>query len=88
LLDNGSEVDTIDPSLARALKLSTFKLNKPVPLHLADHSHYHDIAEAALIDLRIGDHLEQRLVYLTPLPYYQLVLGDNWLRDHNPVVDW
>jgi hypothetical protein len=56
LIDNGNKVDIIDPTLARTLQLATFKLNKPIPLYLADRTHYHDLTEAALLDLQIEDH--------------------------------
>jgi hypothetical protein len=40
LVDNGSEVDILDPSLARALQLTTFKLSSPISLRLANDSPY------------------------------------------------
>jgi hypothetical protein len=88
LIDSGSEVDVLDPSIVRALKLRTFKLSKPVSLHLADKTLYQTITEAALAPLRIGEHEEEHLFYITPLPELKIVLGDPWLQDHNPHVDW
>ena len=88
LLDNGSEGDLVDYSHARKLKLPTLKLNTPVPLCLGNGKLYRTITEAVLVDLEIGDHHEQLLCYLTDIPRYQIILGDKWLREHNPVIDW
>jgi hypothetical protein len=70
LLDNGSEADLFDYSHARKLKLPTFKLQKPIPLHLGNGEFYRELTEAALIDLHIGDHSEQVVCYLTHIPRY------------------
>ena len=88
LLDNGSEGDLLDYSYARKLNLPNFKLAKPVPLHLGNGEFYKEVTEAALIDLDIGDHREQLVCYLTDIPRYQLVLGDTWLKLHNPAIHW
>lgn len=88
LLDNGSEGDLIDYSHARRLQLPILKLNNPIPLYLGNGKLYKVLTEATLADLRIGDHKEQIVCYLTDVPRYQLVLGDTWLQEHNPTVDW
>lgn len=88
LLDNGSEADLFDYSHARKLNLPTFKLQKSIPLHLGNGEFYRELTEAALIDLHIGDHSEQVVCYLTHIPRYQMILGDPWLRTHNPSIDW
>ena len=59
LLDNGSEGELFDHSLAHQLKLPIFKLKKKIPLYLANDEKLQDIAEATLVDLRIGEHVEQ-----------------------------
>jgi hypothetical protein len=88
LLDNGSEGDLIDYSHVRRLQLPILKLNNPIPLYLGNGKLYKVLTEATLADLRIGDHKEQIVCYLTDVPRYQLVLGDTWLQEHNPTVDW
>ena len=88
LLDNGSEADLIDHSYVRRLNISMIKLATPIPLHLGNGQHYSDLTEAALVDLRIGDHTEQLLCYVAHIPKYQLILGDNWLKTHNPYIHW
>ena len=88
LLDNGSEADLIDHSYVRRLNISIIKLATPIPLYLGNGQHYSDLTEAALVDLRIGDHTEQLLCYVAHIPKYQLILGDNWLKTHNPYIHW
>jgi hypothetical protein len=65
-----------------------FKLRKPIPLHLGNGELYRTITEAALVDVEIGDHREQLICYLADIPRYKLILGDKWLQEHNPQVNW
>jgi hypothetical protein len=90
LLDNSSEGYLVDYSHAQAYicKLPTLKLTNPFPLNLGNSKLYCMITEAVLVDLEIGDHHERLLCYLTDIPRYQTVLGDKWLCEYNPVIDW
>src|SRR5882762_1464119 len=88
LLDNGSEGDLIDHSHVRRLNILTFRLTQPLPLYLGNGKLYRELTEAALLELDIGDHHEQLVCYVTDMPRYQLVLGDTWLREHNPAINW
>jgi hypothetical protein len=58
LVDNGSEVDVLDPSLARALKLTMFKLSSPISLCLANKSTYQMVTKATLALLCFGEHVK------------------------------
>jgi len=88
LLDNGSEADLIDLNYVRKHKIPTFKLKSPIPLFLADGTKLQDLEEAALIEFHMGEHHEQWLFYVLQLAEYQMIIGDNWLQEHNPQVDW
>src|SRR4029077_5550571 len=88
LIDSGSETDIIDRSFARKHLLKTFKVKKPVSLLLGDGKQHETINEMALVKLQIGTHTEQILCYLANLSKYKIVLGDSWLQDHNPYVNW
>jgi hypothetical protein len=81
LLDNGSQGELFDHSLAHQLILPIFRLKKKIPLYLANDKKLQDITEATLVDLRIGEHIEQILCYLVKLPGYKLILGDGWLQE-------
>jgi len=87
LLDNGSKADLLDNSFARKSGIATFKLEQPIPLHLRDRKKHQTLMKAVLVNLQIGDHIEQALFYLTDLAGYKLILGDGWLQEHNPSID-
>jgi len=72
LLDNGSEGELFDHSLAHQ---PIFRLKKMISLYLADDKKLQDIAETTPVDLRIGEHTEQVLCYLVKLPGYKLIVG-------------
>ena len=76
LLDNGSEGELLDHSLAHRLKFPIFKVKKRILLYLANGEKLQSITEAALVDLRIGEHVEQMFCYLVKLPGYKLILGE------------
>ena len=88
LVDNGSEADLIDTSFARKQQLPVFKLTQPIPLKLGDGTPYAQLTEAALVDLQIGDHHEQKLFYIAKLVKHKIILGDGWLEKHNPRIDF
>jgi predicted aspartyl protease len=51
LIDNGSEVEAVDPSLLRTLNIPMFDLTEPIPLYLADGTLYYTITQAALLNI-------------------------------------
>jgi hypothetical protein len=65
-----------------------FKLSSPISLCLANESPYQMVTKAALALLCFGKHVEQCLIYLALIPNYKLILGDPWLSNHNPWVDF
>ena len=36
----------------------------------------------------VGDHYKQLLCYVAKLDVYFVVLGNEWLQTHNPMIDW
>ena len=88
LVDNGSEADLVDTSFARKQQLPIFKLTQSIPLKLGDGTPYAQLTEAALVDLQIGDHHEQKLFYIANLVKYKIILGDGWLKKHNPQINF
>ncbi|KAM0691543.1 hypothetical protein Q7P36_007742 [Cladosporium allicinum] len=46
------------------------------------------INRQALINVRIGDHIDQTLYFVTTLHNYDTVLGLSWLEQHNPTLDF
>ena len=40
------------------------------------------------MNLQIENHHEQAFFYLADLAEYKLILRDNWLQEHNLMIDW
>ena len=88
LIDNGSEAELIDTSYAHRHKLDIFKLEKGINLILGNGKRSERMTEAVLVNVDFGEHVEEVLCYLANLKDYTLILGDGWLRTHNPSIDW
>jgi hypothetical protein len=46
------------------------------------------VTKAALALLCFSKHVKQYLIYLALILNYKLILGDPWLSNHNPQVDF
>ena len=46
------------------------------------------ITEFVIVELTIDDHKEQIAMGLSQLSTHAIFLGYDWLRKHNPIVDW
>lgn len=88
LINSGSEAELLDRSYAHRNKLNVFKLKKEVKLILGNGTTTDRLSEAAFIEVDFGDHIEEILCYLANLKDYTLILGDGWLKVHNPLIDW
>ena len=88
LLDGGSEADLVDQDFVRMNQIPTMKLEQPIPLFLADGTKLQDLKEAAIMELALGEHVEQILCYMAKVSKHQVILGDSWLQEHNPAIDF
>ena len=90
LLDSGCTRTTIDERFAKEKGLKTYKLPVPIPVYNADGSinSTGSIREFAIVKMRIGDHSEQITMAMSNLSTHPIFLGYNWLRKHNPQIDW
>ncbi|KAF1981918.1 hypothetical protein K402DRAFT_313707, partial [Aulographum hederae CBS 113979] len=66
-VDNGATAVFLHEQFAKQYRIPTFLLEKPRLLSLADDSFADRILHAALVDLRIGNHQEQVLAFVTKL---------------------
>ena len=41
-----------------------------------------------LLQLRIGGHREKTALNVTQLEEHEVILGQSWLRHHNPTTNW
>ena len=90
LLDSGCTGTTIDERFAKEKGLKTYKLPVPIPVYNADGSinSAGSIKEFAIVELRIREHSEQIAMAMSNLSTHPIFLGYDWLRKHNPQIDW
>jgi hypothetical protein len=86
LIDTGASSSFVSSHFVRAHQLPTFSC-KPKSCRMADGSVV-TINQQAMLSMRIGDHVDQTLHYITTLHNYDTVLGLSWLETHNPSIDF
>ena len=67
LVDNKSKTELIDEFFVRANKIPSFKLKEPINLTLGNGKVVQQLTKGALVDVIIGDHMEQLVYYLAIL---------------------
>ena len=90
LLDSGCTGTTIDERFAKEKGLKTYKLPVPIPVYNTDGSinSAGSIREFAIIEMRIREHFKQITMAMSNLSTHPIFLGYNWLRKHNPQINW
>lgn len=88
LLDNGSQADLVNEPFARANKLDTFPLTKRIRMTLGDGSFSQWLTHGCLVPITLDGHQEQALCYVARIGTYPIVLGDSWLRHHDPSISF
>ena len=90
LLDSKCTRTTIDERFAKEKGLKTYKLPIPIPVYNADRSinSAGSIREFAIIKMRIRDHSKQIAMAMSNLSTHPIFLGYDWLKKHNPQIDW
>ena len=90
LIDSGCEGSCIDVKYVRKNGLVTTKLARPIPVHNADGQPNSEgpISECVALELRIGSHWERVDFGVTNLGKGEIFLGYDWLKLHNPNIDW
>ena len=90
LLDFGCTRTTINERFAKEKELKIYKLPVPIPVYNADRSinSTGSIREFAIVKIKIGDHSKQIAMAMSNLSTHPIFLGYNWLKKHNPIIDW
>jgi len=90
LLDSGATGSFIDRDFVRSKGINTRTLSHNIPVFNVDSSPNEagQISEVVDILLRYKTHSERILLAVSGLGKQSLILGYNWLKDHNPKVDW
>jgi transposase InsO family protein len=90
LIDSGCTGSTIDAGFVAAKGINTHKLARPIPVYNADGtlnaggaiSHY------VVLQLNIHEHTERLVLGVANLGKGELFIGHEWLKHHNPSIDW
>ncbi len=90
LLDSGCTSSAINKCFVDEHRLETRKTAVPIPIYNADGTRNagRDITEFAEVQMTIGGHTEHIDLAITNLGNRDIYLGHDWLKHHNPSVNW
>jgi hypothetical protein len=90
LIDYGATGCFIDIEWAKLNNIPTCPLTKPIPVYNVDGTANDAsmITDIANIILHYENHLEHTQLAVTYLGQQSLILGYNWLCNHNPEINW
>lgn len=90
MLDSGANVCLIHPRLVKDQSLPSIPKRRAIRLRTIDNSDVRSGLITHEVHLRvfIGDHEEDLVFDVAEIGDDNLILGINWLRRHNPAVDW
>jgi len=90
LLDSGATGSLIDRDFVCSKGMNTQTLSHNIPVFNVDSSPNEagQISEVVDVVLRYKTHSERMLLAISRLGKQNLILGYDWLKDHNPKIDW
>jgi hypothetical protein len=90
LIDCGATGCFIDVEWAQSNNVPTRPLTNPIPVYNVDGTANEAgmIVEIADMILRYDSHSERTQFTVTHLGKQSMILGYNWLRNHNPQINW
>jgi hypothetical protein len=90
LIDCGTTGCFIDIEWAKLNNVPMCPLTKPIPIYNVDGTANDAgaITDIADVVLRYKNHSEHTQLAVTRLGKQSLILGYNWLRNHNPEINW
>ena len=90
LLDSGATGSFIDRDFVRSKGMNTWTLSRNILVFNVDGSPNEagQISKVVDVVLRYKTHSERMLLAVSGLGKQSLILGYNWLKDHNPKIDW
>ena len=90
LVDSGCTGSSIDSGFVKAKGLNAKPLPHPIPVYNADGTLNSGgmITHTLTLRMNIGKHSERITLGVTNLEKSDLFLGHEWLRHHNPSIDW
>ena len=90
LVDSGCSGSTINETFVKENKLLTHDVPIPIPVYNANGTMNKggSISKFTMVELVIDDHSERLPIIVTSLSTHAVFLGFDWLKIHNPEIDW
>src|SRR5712671_7002770 len=94
LLDSGMEGMIIDSTFAKNHSLTLRTLCTPLPVQNVDGTLNNSgpirftTIQTVLIQNRAAFHIERTEFYVTSVATHDIIFGTDWLKAHNPELDW
>jgi len=90
LLDSGATGSFIDRNFVRSKGINTWTLSRNIPVFNINSSPNEAGQISKVIDVlfHYKTYSERMLLAVSGLGKQSLILGYNWLKDHNPKIDW
>ena len=90
LVDSGCSSSTINETFIKENKLLTHDIPIPIPIYNADGTMNKggSISKFTMVELIINNHSEWLPLAITSLSTHAVSLGFDWLKIHNPEIDW
>ncbi len=90
LIDSGCTGSTINQAYIKKHNLDTKKVLIPIPVYNANGTRNQrgDITEFVELSMMISEHRERIDLAVTNLGKKDIYLGHDWLKHHNPSVNW
>lgn len=90
LLDTGCTGSTIDSNFVKRNCINTQSLYAPIPVYNTDGTHNTGgpITNYVELHVKVQDHIERLMLVVTDLGKSKIFLGYDWLKAHNPSIDW
>ena len=90
MVDSGATTKFLHRRFIERNRVQTRKLARPIPLYNIDGTENRDgtISKVAVLDMAVGDHQEKVVFVVTDIGEEDVIIGLDWLREHNPEVDW
>lgn len=86
LTDTGASTSFVNREYVARHKLQTYQVNHPIKLALADGKVVSQLSSAADLTVRHGSHVHHVTCYLMDIGAFDIILGMDWLHQHDPVL--
>lgn len=90
MVDSGASTLFLNRRFVEEHSVRTVRLDQPIPLYNIDHSSNAagSIKSVAPLEMSVGTHRERAIFSVTDIGTEDVIIGIDWLRDHNPEIDW